>query len=1253
MPSNLIAASTEQDPRPGQDLRLTSLSPRFDGERHQLYYDLLVRAIDTYRTFNVALTGAYGTGKSSILDQLRSDRPRHVVELSLSTIAPEAHEAGETDQENAATGTESRTNRIQKEIVKQLLYRVPTSTVPRSGFRRTSVPDRAGQWFPAVRWGLLISGVIFLMGVVHPLVESLFAEIWRQAAAYAILAGGVVSVAWIIASLLRSRPALTASVKTGPATVTLSKASETYFDEYLDEIVYFFQASKRNLVLIEDIDRFEDVQVFDTLRALNSLLNSSDQIGQRIVFIYAIRDSVFEQIGARKKKVPQAGTENPAPKTDRAKATLERANRTKFFDVIIPVVPFVSADNARDVMSEAMKSTDFEINPALIRLAARHVADMRLIHNIRNEFEVYRNRLVVPKDRVPGINDDLVFAIVLFKNTHLADFEKIRHQDSSLDRLYDKWRELVRTNLATATNSLTAHRQASYLERTAKARAAHLGELLLELRDTLADGVVAGYQSSNAGNVTVQLAGPATEENVGDRETWVAIASGQAQKITLIGTRTTTLNFAPDQLAKLLGASVDPAEWDASAIHDVESKIASLEAKIRFLRHHTWEALCDHPEFTMPAESDSPTARASDPPEGALSFDVLVEHVLESDLARDLVRHGFLTSHFALYASSYYGGHLGPAALEYIRRIIEPGTPDFSFELGEDDVVQVLREQGADKRDDAYLFSDVGVYNVSILDFLLQNRPGAATTVAHKLSQWGEDERGFVDTYMVQGVQPGALLAAMTPTWLDVVHYAAVEGPVDASTRISLLNTTLRALPNSGYKVDDDVRQLIETAYRDLDAITQPGSTRTASIALGVVYASGAVLDSVEPLDDHARDVAIKLRLFPITEQNLRALAPESSIELDVLRGVDLRIYQYAVERIADYLTAFKASTSTVYAVTDPKLFATILTDAARISGSGLLSELITSASPACRVPALTDCPEEAWPFLVASDRTDPTFENVKAYIARFGVDKPLGILLTKHRKITGAKRGSVDERLKVAIAILAARRDIRAIVRVSLAVSLEPGRIPATSIAPESGDLVARLIKKGLLADDSTAFSRDLMVDWPTYEAAIKASKKFANFVSPDLLDVSQVPILLHSTSVPTEVARAVVRNIADYLAGAKWARVQEVAKALNERRWKLGYELIEALRAAGASNEALVQLIARKGNELDISQLKTLLRAMKAPYSQVADRGRGRPTFNETDSHASILRRLVGDTIRRVEHKEFKGKGRQLVAYRIRTQE
>ena len=63
-----------------------------------------------------------------------------------------------------------------------------------------------------------------------------------------------------------------------PATVSLKAESGSYFDKYLDEIVYYFEVSRRDIVVFEDLDRFDNVQIFETLRALNTLLNGSAQI---------------------------------------------------------------------------------------------------------------------------------------------------------------------------------------------------------------------------------------------------------------------------------------------------------------------------------------------------------------------------------------------------------------------------------------------------------------------------------------------------------------------------------------------------------------------------------------------------------------------------------------------------------------------------------------------------------------------------------------------------------------------------------------------------------------------------------------------------------------------------------------------------------------------------------------------------------------------------------------------------------------
>jgi hypothetical protein len=176
-------------------------------------------------------------------------------------------------------------------------------------------------------------------------------------------------------------------------------------------------------------------------------------------------------------------------------------------------------------------------------------------------------------------------------------------------------------------------------------------------------------------------------------------------------------------------------------------------------------------------------------------------------------------------------------------------------------------------------------------------------------------------------------------------------------------------------------------------------------------------------------------------------------------------------------------------------------------------------------------------------------------------------------------------------------------------------------------------------------------MVDWATYEAAIGASKDFAAFVSPVLLDVLQVQNLFRSTEAPKEVAQAVVTRLADYLTGANPGEAQAVARALDKGGWRLDYEGLEALRGAGADKVELIRLIATSGENVDIEHLKTLLRAMREPYSTVADRGRTHPKFDDDEAHRLVLGRLVGDTISRFEAADFKGKGRRLVAHLLQS--
>jgi hypothetical protein len=304
---------------------------------------------------NIALTGAYGTGKSSVLTEVAARYPQRALSLSLSTVGVNEEIPDVESDANPAAWT--KTNRIQKEIVKQILYRDAPARMRGSRFRRIARSRLTREAGVALGGAILALAILYLTQLSTKLVAAAGTGAWQVGAAYAglfaILTGVILGLRW-----LTHNRVFFEKLTAGPATVSLTSQSSSFFDQYMDEIVYYFEQSGRDIVIFEDIDRFEDVHIFETLRALNTLLNGSDQVRHRrgrprwprrklapdVKFIYALRDSVFEKLGSE-------------DEADAADDELRRANRTKFFDLVIPIVPFITHRNARDLMSRELAGT--------------------------------------------------------------------------------------------------------------------------------------------------------------------------------------------------------------------------------------------------------------------------------------------------------------------------------------------------------------------------------------------------------------------------------------------------------------------------------------------------------------------------------------------------------------------------------------------------------------------------------------------------------------------------------------------------------------------------------------------------------------------------------------------------------------------------------------------------------------------------------------------------------------------------------
>jgi hypothetical protein len=74
-----------------------------------------------------------------------------------------------------------------------------------------------------------------------------------------------------------------------------NKDNSSLLNKYLDEILNFFEKTTFDVFIFQDLDRFENPEIFTKLRELNNFLNNSEQVNKKIVFIYAVRDEMFKK----------------------------------------------------------------------------------------------------------------------------------------------------------------------------------------------------------------------------------------------------------------------------------------------------------------------------------------------------------------------------------------------------------------------------------------------------------------------------------------------------------------------------------------------------------------------------------------------------------------------------------------------------------------------------------------------------------------------------------------------------------------------------------------------------------------------------------------------------------------------------------------------------------------------------------------------------------------------------------------------
>lgn len=448
-----------------EEIPFQHLAP-IDSVEDKTIFDALDYALSQNNVHNIALTGNYGSGKSSILESYikRNRKKNDFLKISLATFAVEnknenieqenivtTSEVNQKDKEDNCTEKRQTTNsksefsetilqKIEKSILQQILYRKSGIKLPNSRFiriKRTNKVDVAVT--EIVILAIFLVSNYFIHGkfwdyICRPLTIPLK---WENIALSISLSLALFLFLYKI--ILFAKRLRIAKLCFNNAEIEFkgSENEESLLNKYLDELLYFFEVTKYNVVVFEDLDRFNNTEIFIKLRELNTLLNNYEKIDRKVIFVYALRDEVFRD-----------------------------SSRTKFFDFIIPVIPVINNQNSGDVLynywMQNRGSVFGKIDENFLQDIGLFVDDMRLLINTINEFKIYDQKInksdyIENKNKETKVCRDRnkIFALILYKNLYPSDFALLVQNKGELYKVFQNKARVIKNKITEIKETLS------------------------------------------------------------------------------------------------------------------------------------------------------------------------------------------------------------------------------------------------------------------------------------------------------------------------------------------------------------------------------------------------------------------------------------------------------------------------------------------------------------------------------------------------------------------------------------------------------------------------------------------------------------------------------------------------------------------------------------------------------------------------------------------------------------------------------
>ncbi len=354
---------------------------------------------------NIAISGPYASGKSSVFKTYEEKRLEKKkikgIHISLSYFSPILKsKIKNQNPDNEFTFNDELM--LERKIINQLIHQIDPKKIPYTDFK---VKAESKSWIN-IFWASIIA--LFFCCFIY--IDKTLLNKWLEEPTQLtlILIGSLFALITFVSYKfidLQNRKNLIRKLKIfqNEIDISSSECDVSYFDKYLDEIIYILRKSKLHFIVFEDIDRYDDNLILSKLRELNYIYNKRQKNRKRkltkrktIKFIYLIKDEIFDS-----------------------------KERTKFFDYILPIVPIMDNSNSLGKMEELFKSkniySDFSIS--FLDTLSLYLDDIRLIKNICNEYIIYKKKL---PHQASWFKKENLLAIIVYKNIFPEDYSLTR-----------------------------------------------------------------------------------------------------------------------------------------------------------------------------------------------------------------------------------------------------------------------------------------------------------------------------------------------------------------------------------------------------------------------------------------------------------------------------------------------------------------------------------------------------------------------------------------------------------------------------------------------------------------------------------------------------------------------------------------------------------------------------------------------------------------------------------------------------------